>query len=380
MNPRERNLLMVLAGILVAGMGLYAGWRWFWVPLKDHNTTIARLKQDNEFLADTLEIFERDRKRLAVARLRSLPANKEQASLEYRPFLTQALRSSGLSFDQISHSDVQDVRVVTAIPGVKKTGHQVMEFKVQAHGELSQLVAALKRIHETPYEHRIKSLNIDRVKTAAGDTGSELVIRMTIEALLVARTTNKPGMELAKLEPLSPPSEDRNYASIADKNIFVGAVPKAPTYVKPKPKPKDKVEIAEVEVQPDVNVPAFVRLTQTVPDQQEAFLRNLIYNTREIRLIAKPRSGFQEFRIIDADTDYVFFKAKVLRVDIRDVYFQVFDDVYGVHIGQSLGEAMLAPLSLERLDDLDLERDRDWGKKEKEDAAKKKKGNGRSGR
>ncbi len=383
MNPRERNLLITLAAILVTGVGLYAGWRWFIVPLREYNATIAQMTKENEFLEETVENFLRDRKKLEVARRRSLPAAKEQANLEYSAYLTKLLGASGLTFDTITPGEPLEVRVVTALPGVKKTGHQIMEFKVVAHGELHQVIAAIKAIQATPYEHRIKSLNVDRANTStSADAGSALNIRMTIETLLVARTTNKPGREIdSKLTPLQPLSEDRSYARIADKNIFVGAVPAPPIY-KPKPKPKEKKEdpVETPPPSPDVNVPAYIRLTMTVPDRQEAFLRNLIYNTREIRLIAKERSGFQEFRIIDADTDHVFFKAKVLRVDARDVHFQVFDNVYTIHIGQTLAEAMLEPLSLDRLDDLDLERDRDWGKKEAEAAEKKKKSSGRSNR
>ncbi|MSQ94603.1 MAG: hypothetical protein EXR98_08605 [Gemmataceae bacterium] len=375
MNARERNLLFVMAAIVVVGLALYSGRRWFWLPLQEYNETIRQMTEANEDVAEKLAQFDRDRKKLEVARLRSLPANLGEASLVYESYLKRILNSSALSFDEISHSAIQEVRMANAIPNVKKTGHQSMEFKVQAHGEVGQLIAFIKELQKTPYEHRIKSLNVDRVNTAAANKSSDLVIRMTIEALLVAKTTNRAGMELDfELDPLVALSKNRNYATIADRNIFVGAVPGKIVKAPPVKSTQTKV-IPPPLIEYEVFVPAFVRLTQTVPSQQEAFLRNLVYNTREIRVRVKP--GFQEFRIVEADTDYFFFKAKVLRIDARDMHFQVFDDVYTVHIGQSLGEAMREPLSLDRLDDLDLERDRDWGKKEiqerdKEEPSKKK--------
>jgi len=87
-------------------------------------------------------------------------------------------------------------------------------------------------------------------------------------------------------------------------------------------------------------VPAYVRLTQTVPDQQEAYLRNLVYRTRETKLIAKAQSGYDQFKISDEFGQHVFLTAKVLRVDPRDVYFQVTNRVFKLHIGQSVREAM----------------------------------------
>jgi hypothetical protein len=368
MNPRERNLLIILIAFVATGVGAFAGYRWFLVPFTEYNAMIRDMTKTND---DTKEIFDSfldDRKKLELARLKSLPANQEKASLEYEQYLKSVLKKAGLNYDQISHSQAVEVKVVNPITGVKKTGHQVMEFKVKAQGELRQLIAALQQIQKTPYEHRIKTLNIDRTSTSAKDSSSGLNVIMTIETLLVAKTKNQPGMDINsndKLLPLNPTPEDRSYAKIADKNIFVGMIP----YV---PKPPEFVK----DIRPDVNLPAYIRLTTTIPDKQEAYLRNVFHNPRETRISAKPNSGFQEFRIIDPQTDYIFFKGKVLKVEGREVYFQVLDDVYAIHVGQNLADAMQFPLSIERLDDLDLERDREWGKKEKESQTKRNKGGG----
>jgi hypothetical protein len=44
----------------------------------------------------------------------------------------------------------------------------------------------------------------------------------------------------------------------------------------------------------------------------------------------------------------------VLRIDARDVYFQVGDDVFAMHIGETLAEAMRKPMDPEEVELLEL--------------------------
>jgi hypothetical protein len=49
-----------------------------------------------------------------------------------------------------------------------------MTFQVQVRGELGSLVKAMERMAATPYEHRIKSLSIERSETStAKDAGTK---------------------------------------------------------------------------------------------------------------------------------------------------------------------------------------------------------------
>ena len=47
-------------------------------------------------------------------------------------------------------------------------------------------------------------------------------------------------------------------------------------------------------------------------------------------------------------------KGKVLRIDPRDVFFQVGDDVFAMHIGDTVAEAMKKPLDVEEVEALEL--------------------------
>ena len=71
----------------------------------------------------------------------------------------------------------------------------------------------------------------------------------------------------------------------------------------------------------------------TDPTSGEAFLRNLLFRTREVRVRDK-KGGFNTFQIKNEDGTKVLVNATVLRIDERDVYFQVKEDVYGIHIGR----------------------------------------------
>src|SRR5262249_6952513 len=122
--------------------------------------------------------------------------------------------------------------------------------------------------------------------------------------------------------------------------IFVGYQPPRPQF-------------AEVESDPIEDIiPQTVRLSHTDPDVGEAWLRTLIFQKPEMRVGSK--RGFDAIRITNEDSSKTLIKATVLRVDQRDMYFQVKEDVYGIHIGQTMAQAMKRPLFQKELEELNL--------------------------
>ena len=110
---------------------------------------------------------------------------------------------------------------------------------------------------------------------------------MSVEAMIVTGT--KPGEEV-KLEPnsmLKLPTEaySRSYADMARKNIFIGLMPR------------------EVDTAGSIEniIPEYVRLVLTDPTSGEAFLRNLLFRTREMRLQSDKKGGFNTFQITTED-------------------------------------------------------------------------------
>lgn len=405
MSSRERMLLIVLIAVVVGG-GLVIGvFAWFVPTYRDLNKKITEMTQKRDEVDFIVETFKHDQKRLNLARTRSLPINGGEAATQYMNYLREVFPRA-----EVSHAPPGDMKFTPSIQGIKKVGHQSITFQVRlAKTDLSQLVRSLEKFYKTPYEHRIKNMSIDRdnMNQSAKDTNPKLNVTLSIETLLIAKTITKGGLppgvdptylildgvasrqghgvvplgwgllglHFANHQSLNLPA-DRDYAKIAEKNIFVGAIPYTPPPPK-KPKKDDPVveEPKVPEKQPNVNVPAYVRLIHTDPDHQTAYLRNIVQRAvpPEMKLIAKERSGYDTFRIMDDETEYVFFKARVMRVDSREVFFQVKNKVYSIHIGKSLADAMEHALSPDEMDDYDLYSvyDAAWAKKEMEDEAGK---------
>jgi hypothetical protein len=389
--------------VLIGGVGVYAAKRMYFDPAADYRKTIAKIEEDNQTLQDQLDQFERERGKLVLARLKSLPNVAKPASDYLNAYLKPLLRECGLTEIVDTHTDPIDVKMVTPIPTVKKVGHKVFTCTIRCKGELPQLVKAMERMRQTPYEHRIKTLTVERQSTSTSKSASSaLAINMVVEALVVADTKVKPGLPpgidprvllydqvlirngfapagwglLAATvmnQQLMPVPAYRDYEKIGDKNIFVGAIPVA-TYIPSVTKDKGPLPPPP---EPSVNVPKYIYLIHTEPNKEEAYLHNRVYKKPfDTKVSAKASSGYDTFRIIDDDTGHVFFKAKVLRVESREVWIQIVNHVYKLHVGQSLADAIEFNEVREfRADLIDLGLyDEAWAAKELESEKKDNKG------
>jgi hypothetical protein len=402
MSPRDKSFLVILLSV-VGGVSVvsFIGYQWFWAPLKAYNAAIEKLQDENDALLVEYKQFVKGKQKLDLAKLKSLPNKADQAAAEYVSYLESTMKDAGLQVQQLTpSSSAVNVKAPASVPEIKVVGHRVITFTVKATGDEGQLVSALERLRRTPYEQRVKSVIVERTDTRyVPEASKKLKIDLTVEVLLVAGNTNTMGLHpgidpqfylynhiaarngaapagwglwasaLAAIQN-APESDHREYATIAKRNIFVGAIPKPPIDT-------------NTDTGPPEFVPSYVYLTQVVPTSQVAYLYNRIYGGREEKLIAKPDSGHDTFKITDEDRKYVFFTAKILAVGNREIYFQVRDQVYVQHIGKSLAVAMRSPLSVDELDDLgifDLY-DKAWakeqagdGKKKTDNTSKKKKG------
>ncbi|HZZ81257.1 MAG TPA: hypothetical protein VFE62_22325 [Gemmataceae bacterium] len=413
MNSRERMLMIVLIAVVGGGGFVIGTVVWFVKPLLAYNKTIDALKDDNDLEQLKWDTFQFERKKLELARLKSLPLNPGDASSEYSAYLERMMAQTKLRVVSIVPSQAAKVKPSAATPqGIKDVGHLVMTFTISARGELAELVKLMELLQDTPYEHRIRSLNIDRVDTGfakSSNSNNTLVINMVIETMLVARNVNMPGHPpgvdqkcmiydhianrsgfaptgwgligtMVVMKKAAPTPEDRQYDDIARKNIFVGWTPTTkvgPSEPPPPPPPPAAKRPGEI--------PRYIRLVQTTPSQQEAYLLNLFYRNEEFKVSSDPKTGYQIRRISDDTGDYIFFFMKVLRVDPGMVHFQIENHVFTIKLGQTLEDAIQEPLSLDRMDDLDLDWDRAWAKeqmqdKEEEAPAKKSGKSGKNGK
>ncbi len=392
MNPRERTLLMVLLSILGAGVVFLVGYQWFYVPLTRHNARIAQLQDEVEKSEADLVLLNNERRKiLEKARQRSLPHSTERAIADFSRYLQNVLREHSLTIDDLQSPQGAPVeqKPLGAGQQAKKPNHTILAFQVRAKGDLPSLVAALEEMQNTPLVHRVKNLTIERADNNAKDANPRLSINLVVETMIVSKpAAGAPappappktiGRELLLLDVLagrsggpiglallpwilgdkSPLPEyvlhrdesKRNYGDIARLNLFSGMMP----YV-PESKVKEKV-FREKDPPPplDYTVLSYVRLVTTSPGSREAFLRNQLVRSPELRVRDIPSSGYDTFRIMDEEGKHVLVQAKMLRIEQRDVFFQVGKSVYRMHIGQTLGDALnSSSLSEDQMDDLEL--------------------------
>jgi hypothetical protein len=403
MNSRERMLSIVLGVILGGGVLLFGGYFWFKKPLDTYNATIRSLQDEVDKKQFEFDTFQMERKKLVLARAKSLPPNPAEATNLYQIYLQHVLTSSGLSVEDVSPSQASRMKFQSTVPGIKEVGHQMMTYTVRARGDLASLVKAMEQIQSTPYEHRIKNLSVDRPDMIrdSKESNPKLHINMMVETLLVAKSDAKTGMppgfdakyvildslaahggvaggwgllgNMVAIRASMPVPKERSYYEIAMKNIFTG--------------PVEKIQYKDVTVTTEVKVPIerkkdlepvgphtprYVFLTHTDPEQQTAYWRNRVSRGLEQKLVAKPKSGYEHFKIVDDPGDYVFLKAKVIRVDLRTVFFQKEKTIYAWHIGTSLESALENYLDFDQRDILDLQIDMEYAKESLEEKAKKK--------
>jgi hypothetical protein len=370
MNTRERRFLVIflaLAGVVCGGI---IAQQWFLKPLSEANAKIADLESDISQKEQLIRFVKTEQKRLEKYKALSLPSNPDQAASDYTKYLLPLLRSCGLTVDVLQGPQPGSLKPV--VTQGKKPGHQPLLFTVSARGSIPAVVKTLSTLKHAPIAHRVKNLALSPIEASAKDAG-KLNMQMTLEALIVNKSDNvhplltAPDTRLVMIETVSAlrrapvglalgpwmatkeslkamtaqdESLARNYIDIFKRNPFLGA--QLPP--EPEPAPTEEFDVRE-----------HVRLSHTDPVAGEAYLRNLIYRGREVRLKSKKGSGYDIFRIINEETERVVVRGKVLRVDQRDVYFQVAEDIYGLHIGQSLAEAMRKPLYPDETEALQLD-------------------------
>jgi hypothetical protein len=342
MTQRERSLLRVLVVIVALGGGLFLIYQWFLAPMQDYDRNIARLEDETGTKLDQLDVIRKGKKDLARWRVMGLPSDPNVAALEYSKFLQTLLTSSQLRVEEFTSSEPK----VAAAPG-KKPSYTPYTVDVKARGELSALARALEKFQRTPLLHRVKKLTLSRPE-GGKESGKGLAIHMTVEALIVngseKRGSELLGPEQKKVMVAAAPS--RSYGDMARQSIFQGAPP--PKLVK-EPNPEEDRRILEHVILDSITLAD--RETEKFRNK-EAFLRIYYYKARDIKLC--PSAGFDRFQVWDEEGKRVLVQGKVLRIDARDVYFQAKENIYGIHMGQSVADAMSRSLTAREIEALGL--------------------------
>lgn len=345
MTQRERSLLRVLLLVVGVGGGAFLLYQFLIAPLQRHDRTIASLMDEIEAKDARVKAINRDRKRLEQWKVMSLPTDPETASLEYAKFLEPLFTRNGLQLDDYK---VSLPKAPKAGPGPKPT-YSGMTVSIKARGELAGFAKMMDAFQKTPLLHRVKSLTLARPEGKKDDRG--LTAQLTVEALTLPGAAKR-GDELlgSAQRAVKVETAARPYGDLARKDIFRGAPPPEPPVAKgPEIDPEEDRRVLEHVVLHSITHAD--RETQKFRNH-EAFLRILYYKAPDIRLC--PSAGFDRFRVWDEEGKRSLVEGKVLRIDPRDVYFRARDAVYGIHMGQTLADALRRPLGTRELEALGL--------------------------
>jgi hypothetical protein len=341
MNNNSPSMTTVVVGTLAFLGVAYVGYSFIYVPYRTNNLKIVGMTLENDAKDKAKRDLRLEQKRLSEKWDKlSLPKTIEMAASDYGEKLKPLLSKAGLTVDDFKVTLPPETR---AAGQMKKTAqHQILTFNVRAKGTLKALTKATEQLRQVPVMDRVKQVVIDRADPK--DKTGKLNIQMTIEAMIVAGTDNHPTWKAsAANNPLRETLSDRNLSDLPLRDPFLGKVPPPP------PPPKQEVVEERKPTGPDPRL--FIRVDTILPNLQEASLFDLSRN-KASRLRAK--LGYDIFRISDEETGAPVMKGKVLRIDPRDVYFQVGDNVFAMHIGETVAEAMKKPMDHAEVEELEL--------------------------
>jgi hypothetical protein len=369
MNPRERLLALGVLSVVVLAGTAFLFHRLFWIPLESKTAQMQALQQDVDKKRERIRQVMADKRRLDRWQQLSLPPDVNLSLREYERYLSELVRQSGIPAGGLTITprppDTKSSPAVGKVPVYTK-----LDFSVTGRTSLPHLVALLERFYRAPLLQQIKNLTIHRPLTRGPQQEQgDLDVTMTVEALILNGTDNRshllPNVNQRLLAvdvlvlnaqrsgavglagiawavgpagPLSPGSlaqPPRQYAAMADKNIFFGNQ-KAPVV-----KQRDSLDPTR-----------FVHLVSITHNHEytEASFYDQ-YNNRYINL--RTDSGYDTFKI-DDDRGETAVHGKVMLIDQRNLVFRVDDIYYSVHVHESLEEALRSPLTAEQVKSLGL--------------------------
>jgi hypothetical protein len=365
MNTRERTLATIVLALVILGGSYFLVGQLLLAPLRARADTIAALQKEVQNKRDRIAQIKAARPQLERWKHISLPADADMARREYEKYLTELLRNSDFSPSSLSVTPKPvDTKTSPTLPG-KGPVYTKLAFTVMGRGSLESLVTMMEHFYRTNLLQQIKTFSVQRpATTRTGQKPRDLDISMTIEALIVNGAESRTGLQamdrrlvlaafdvlgarsrgvggLATAAVLASPTgpmgpgnlaqPPRDYLALAARNIFLGP-------------PPNQFE--------DVDPTRFIYLTEITDNgrRPEAFLYDR-YNNRHTRLRAS--AGFDDFRVTDGQ-DLEVVKGHVLRIDERDVLFQVDRKIYSMHVGENLEEAMRKALTDSRIKELGI--------------------------
>ena len=194
MTTRERNLAMILSGVIFLGIAGTASYVLIIDPILEKQTIAAGLQKDIDELKDKTGAIRKNAvKRLAEARRRSLPAEENLARREYSEMMYRLLRRADIPIGaNVIPQPSPDIKGIPLI-GPKKPAYTRLVTKIEFHkADMWSVQEFLQGYYRLNLLHQITSFSIQKskegsgVKSRQGDSeGRDLSVSLTSEAIIV---------------------------------------------------------------------------------------------------------------------------------------------------------------------------------------------------
>jgi hypothetical protein len=245
MTTRERRLAyVILAFIVVAGAG-FIGYQFYLQPMNIYARQISELDADIERIQTDINKIVAERNRLAPYVKISLPftpntqatadilRRTDVARGKYVEKLIDMLQKTGFTSVVVNdkkpeNKSTPQFKMKAAPPKGKDAAiYTRLEFNVDAKGNVASLAKWMEQFYRLQLLHQIKNMTVMRpLNPTTGAKPNELDVKMTIEALVLEGAEQRKTLEPTTPVTLPPVlAQDRDYASIAGKDLFYGPAP-----------------------------------------------------------------------------------------------------------------------------------------------------------
>jgi hypothetical protein len=380
MNPRERMLAIVVLTIFVVGGGFFVFNQFFWGPLQKRGDTIIALQDQIDKKTARVQEIQAEMPQLERWRSLTLPKDVDISKLKYEEWLTNLLQKEGFVGPTVTPKPVDLKTGVTATGAAAAKAAPVyakLGYSVTGRANLGSLAGFLKKFYSTGLLHQVRTISIQKPLTqVAQQQRGDLDINLSIEALSLTNADGRkillPPIDMRLLavatfaawgqgpvglafvpdaigprglmgpDKLSP--NDRDYADIARKDIFIGSTAVSREY----------------EIDPN----RFYKLTDITEKEeprsgsmQKVRQANMfdVYNNRKTRLQVETNSSYSIFSVRDEKYNEVFH-GKVVKINDRDLIFQGTensprgrDSYFRIKVGGTMEEALRRPLRKDEL-------------------------------
>lgn len=346
MNSRENRMAIFLAGfILVAVIGFF-GYQFYLSPMRQRETQIANLQHDIEEREARVAAIQAQRPKLEKLRKISLPANIDHARREYGEEIEKMLRASGFEAGSFSVLPKQPETRTSPAFANKKPIYTKLPFTVTAKGDLASIVDWMDRFYKMRLLHQIRNLTI--TVPVGSDSNArrgqnDLDITMTLEALILDNAEQRKTLMPEKPVDLPPvlARPERQYASIAGKNIFYGSQQREATAQRPAVDVSPYVKFDGVSHEAgEATATLFDQYHnhdyQIRPTSSGGFNVEVSYyiNGRKRQLRKGPTLQLQD------STGEVKWIGEIVRIGDRELILRDEDQYYRLHIGESLADML----------------------------------------